>query len=79
MPSSLAKVIRERTDELYEAIEELQPLFQLLMAAVLRKVGMDPDKVVMTLESREDIKAIVLAPGLKDPVRELTMPPEGGG
>ena len=44
-----------------------------------RYCGMDPDKVVMTLESREDIKALVLAPGLKDPVRELTMPPEGGG
>ena len=68
-PSSLAKVIRARTDELYEAVEELQPLFTLVMAAALRAAGVDPNKVVVTLESGEEIKALTLAPGLKDPVR----------
>eukprot|EP00966_Prymnesium_polylepis_P195198 4524838-Prymnesium_polylepis.1 len=38
------------------------------MAAVLRKVGMDPDKVVAELDSGEQIKALTLASGLKDPV-----------
>jgi hypothetical protein len=31
----LSDVIRARTDELYEAVEGLQPLFKLVMAAVL--------------------------------------------
>ena len=39
------------------------------MAAALRKAGIDPDKVVITLESGEEIKALTLASGLKDPVR----------
>eukprot|EP00966_Prymnesium_polylepis_P056671 1311214-Prymnesium_polylepis.2 len=38
------------------------------MAAVLRKAGMDPDKIVAELDSGEQIKALTLASGLKDPV-----------
>jgi hypothetical protein len=58
----------QRTDELYEAVEPLLPTFRVVMAAVLRKVGMDPDKVVAELDSGEQIKALTLASGLKDPV-----------
>eukprot|EP00966_Prymnesium_polylepis_P052845 1223885-Prymnesium_polylepis.1 len=45
LPSSLVEIVRKRTDELYEAVEALLPTFRVVMAAVLRKAGMDPDKI----------------------------------
>ena len=68
LPSLLVEIIRDRTDELYEAVEALLPTFRVVMAAVLRKAGLDPGKVVAKLDSGEEIKALTLAPGLKDPV-----------
>eukprot|EP00966_Prymnesium_polylepis_P247009 5712725-Prymnesium_polylepis.1 len=68
LPSSLIEIVRKRTDELYEAVEALLPTFRVVMAAVLRKAGMDPDRVVAELDSGEQIKALTLASGLKDPV-----------
>ena len=68
LPSLLVEIIRDRTDELYEAVEALLPTLRVVMAAVLRKAGLDPGKVVAKLDSGEEIKALTLAPGLKDPV-----------
>eukprot|EP00966_Prymnesium_polylepis_P184143 4267871-Prymnesium_polylepis.1 len=44
LPSLLIETIRDRTDELYEAVEAMLPTFRVVMAAVLRKAGLDPNK-----------------------------------
>lgn len=70
LPSSLVHEIRARTDELYQAVETLEPTFKVVMEAVLRAAGLDPNEVVVTAEDGKEVKALSLAQ-LKDPVWTL--------
>lgn len=54
--------ITERTDEIYEVVEQLKPIFELFMRHLLTSLGLDPDA-----EVAKDTRALMLA-GLKDPV-----------
>ena len=54
--------IAARTDEIYEVVEQLKPIFELFMRHLLTSIGLDPDA-----EVAKDTRALMLA-GLKDPV-----------
>lgn len=74
MPSKLWTDLCVRTDEIYEVVEQLGSDFQSAMRELMSRAGIDPAATAVELShpapgGPSTIKTLMIAPGLKDPVR----------
>ena len=65
--STLWRQILARTDEIYEVVEQLQPIFLLLMREVLSRLKLDPDAILFEIPGKSPVRTL-MAGQLKDPV-----------